>query len=287
MTGIADLLRDRLGDASPAERRAGRVLLAGFPLLALETATTVAARAEVSIPTVIRLVTRLGYRGYPDFQQSVRAELAAADSASPATLYDEQAFSTTSTTDPAELTSRTGPTLAAAVRDTLESLPPAELSSAVELLADPKRRIHLLGGRFTGLLAHYLTLHLTQMRRDVAMLPSTAVERAAVVSDVGKRDVLVLFDYRRYEPATADLARWVRDRGTAVILFTDPWLSPASSSATIVLPCKVDAPSPYDSLVPTMAVAELLVTGVLAALGEGALERMRAIDESVTELRLY
>lgn len=287
MSGIADLLRDRLGDASPAERKAGRVLLAGFPLLALETATTVAARAQVSTPTVIRLVTRLGYRGYPDFQQAVRAELAADEGASPAVLYDEQKFSATSTTDAGELASKTGPTLATAVRDTLESLPPAELSAAVELLADRKRRIHLLGGRFTGLIAHYLTLHLTQLRRDVQMLPSTAVERAAVVSDFGKRDVVVLFDYRRYESATAELGQWVRDRGGSVILFTDPWLSPASSSASIVLPCKVDAPSPYDSLVPTMAVAELLVTGVLAALGETAHERMRAIDGSAAALHLY
>lgn len=287
MSGIAELLRDRLGDASPAERRAGRVLLAGFPLLALETATTVAAKAEVSTPTVIRLVTRLGYRGYPDFQQAVRAELATDEGASPAALYDAQEFSSTATTDPDELTSRTGPTLAAAVHDTLASLPPAELSAAVDLLADRKRRIHLLGGRFTGLIAHYLTLHLTQLRRDVLMLPPTAVERAAVVSDLGRRDVVVLFDYRRYEPATAELARWTRDRGGSVILFTDPWLSPASSSASIVLPCKVDAPSPYDSLVPTMAVAELLVTGVLAALGESARKRMRVIDGSAAALHLY
>lgn len=286
MSGIAELLRDRLGEASPAERKAGRVLLAGFPLLALETATTVAARAEVSTPTVIRLVTRLGYRGYPDFQQAVRAELAD-EGASPPALYDAQKFSSTSTTDPNELTSRTGPTLAAAVRDTLDSLPPTELSSAVGLLGDRKRRIHLLGGRFTGLIAHYLTLHLIQMRSDVQMLPATVVERAAVTSDLGKRDVVVLFDYRRYEPATAELARWVRDRGGSVILFTDPWLSPAAASASIVLPCKVDAPSPYDSLVPTMAVAELLVTGVLAALGQTALARMRAIDASASVLHLY
>ncbi len=286
MSSIADVLRDRLGDASPAERKAGRVLLAGFPLLALETATTVATRAEVSTPTVIRLVTRLGYRGYPDFQQAVRAELASGVG-SPTALYDAQKFSATSTTDPGELTSRTGSMLATAVRDTLDNLPPTELSAAVELLADLKRRIFLQGGRFTGLIAHYLSLHLTQMRPDIQMLPSTVVERAAAFSDLGKRDVAVLFDYRRYEPATAELSRWVRDRGGLVILFTDPWLSPAASSASIVLPCKVDAPSPYDSMVPTLAVAELLVTGVLAALGESALERMKGIEGSATSLHMY
>ncbi|KMO78296.1 MAG: MurR/RpiR family transcriptional regulator [Mycolicibacterium rufum] len=286
MSGIADQLRDRLGDASPAERKVGRVLLSGYPLLALETATTVAHRAEVSTPTVIRLVTRLGYRGYPDFQQAVRAEMADAG-ASPAALYDAQEFASTATTDPAELTRRTAPTVAAAVHDTMTALPEAELSGAVALLADPKRRIHLVGGRFSGLIAHYLCLHLTQMRAGVQMLPSTAVERSAVVSDMGRRDVLVAFDYRRYEPSTAGVARWVRERGGAVILFTDPWLSPTASQASIVLPCRVDAPSPYDSMVPTMAVAELLVTGVLAALGDGALARMREIDDAATALDMY
>lgn len=286
MSGIADLLRDRLGDASPAERKVGRVLLSGYPLLALETATTVAQRAEVSTPTVIRLVTRLGYRGYPDFQQAVRAEMAGAG-ASPAALYDAQEFASTATTDPAELTRRTAPTVAAAVHDTMTALPEAELSGAVALLADPKRRVHLLGGRFSGLIAHYLCLHLAQMRVGVQMLPATAVERAAAIADLGRRDVLVAFDYRRYEPSTAEVARWVREHGGSVILFTDPWLSPTASQADIVLPCQVDAPSPYDSMVPTMAVAELIVTGVLAALGDGALTRMREIDEAAAALDMY
>ncbi|MGU3435004.1 MurR/RpiR family transcriptional regulator [Actinomycetes bacterium M1A6_2h] len=286
MSAIATLLRDRLGDVSPAERKVGRVLLAGFPLLALETATVVASRAEVSTPSVIRLVTKLGFRGYPDFQQAVRAELAD-ESASPAALYDAQDFSSNASTDPAHLTGRTGPTVSAAVRDTLDALPPTEVASAVALLASRKRRIHLAGGRFTGLIAHYLALHLMQLRPDVQMLPTSAVERAAVVAGLGKRDVVVLFDFRRYETATAALSVWVRERGGDVVLFTDPWLSPAASSSSIVLPCKVDSPSPYDSLVPAMAVAELLVTGVLAELGDIAVERMRTIDRSAADLHLY
>jgi DNA-binding MurR/RpiR family transcriptional regulator len=202
-------------------------------------------------------------------------------------LYDARHFAATSTTDPGELTCRIGLAVADAVRSTIENIPRAELSAAIELLADRKRRIHLGGGRFTGLIAHYLALHLTQMRAEVQMLAPTAVERAAATAEVGKRDVFVLFDYRRYEPNTSELAAWVRGRGGAVILFTDPWLSPAVSSASIVLPCNVDAPSPYDSLVPTMAVAELLVTGVLAELGDSAAQRMRAIEESASAAHLY
>ena len=230
MSGIADLLRDRLGDASPAERRVGRVLLSGYPLLALETATTVAHRAEVSTPTVIRLVTRLGYRGYPDFQQAVRAEMAPARGASPAALYHAQEFASTATTDPAELTRRTAPTVAAAVHDTMAALPEAELSGAVALLADPKRRVHLVGGRFTGLIAHYLCLHLAQMRAgraDAAGDGGGAGGRVRPTSGVAtcwSRSTTGATSRRR-----PNLSRWVRDHGGSVILFTDPWLSPTAS----------------------------------------------------------
>ncbi|MGW3472113.1 hypothetical protein ACWDKQ_27435 [Saccharopolyspora sp. NPDC000995] len=54
----------------------------------------------------------------------------------------------------------------------------------------------------------------------------------------------------------------VCQEGAALVLFTDPWLSPLVSSADIVLPASVQASSPFDSVVPALA----LVAAVVAAL---------------------
>lgn len=87
---LADEIRARLGELSPAERKVARVLLAGYPAAVFETVATIAERAAVSTPTVLRCATRLGYRGFPDLQAALRAELDERN-ASPITLYESAA----------------------------------------------------------------------------------------------------------------------------------------------------------------------------------------------------
>ncbi|MFF2546259.1 MurR/RpiR family transcriptional regulator [Kitasatospora sp. NPDC058063] len=288
---LAEDIRQRLGECSPAERKVGRVLLAHWPSAGFETVATLAERAEVSAPTVIRFVNRLGYRGFPDFQAALRAELDERQ-ASPITLYTAGGYGsraedgTTDRTGPAGLLAHSREVFTAAVGRTLAEVTPHDLERAVQLLTDPKRRLTLVGGRFSHLCAHYLALHLMQLRDEVRVLPDRPVERAALLSSLGRRDVLVVFDYRRYEDDKVTIAELVREAGGRVILFTDTWLSPVSTQAEVVLSSQVGAPSPYDSLTPTVAVVETVIAGIIAELGDKAHGRLQEGEETSRRLGL-
>src|SRR5438477_5643713 len=73
--GVAEVVRQRLDSLSPAERRLARDLLASYPIAGLESVARFAERAAVSPPTVTRFITKLGFRGYPEFQESLRREV--------------------------------------------------------------------------------------------------------------------------------------------------------------------------------------------------------------------
>ncbi|MGW6711185.1 MurR/RpiR family transcriptional regulator [Streptomyces globisporus] len=304
---LADDIRQKLGTLSPAERKVARVILAGYPAAGFETVAVLAERAAVSAPTVIRFVNRLGYQGFPDFQAVLREELDARN-ASPLSLYESAGFGRSEADEgrdegtPDDGTRRrtqedAGPDSAllrrgsqvftGAVTATLAELPPHDFEHAVRLLSDRKRRITLAGGRFTHLLAQYLGLHLMQLRDDVRFLPDRDVERAAVLAALTRRDVLVVFDYRRYESDKTTMAALVQEQGGKVVLFTDTWLSPAAPHAEVVLPSRVTAPSPYDSLVPTLAVLETVVAGVIKALGDEARKRMQHGEDVARRAGLY
>ncbi|AYF79122.1 MurR/RpiR family transcriptional regulator [Nocardia yunnanensis] len=276
---LADTIRQRLGEFPPSERKVARVLLATYPTAGLETSARLAERAATSAPTVIRFVNRLGFNGFPEFQQALRTELEQRD-ASPLTLYSEPC------SEGAALLQQSAEVFGHAVHRTLTALPPDDLRAAVELLGE-SRRVHVTGGRFTGLFAHYLLMHLVQLRDNAFLLPEATVERAASLAGLGKRDVLVVFDYRRYEPQHLALARMARQKNCKIILFTDTWLSPVASLANVVLPSQLDAPSPYDSLVPTVAVVETVVAALLTALGESAHQRMLACEAAANQSDLY
>ncbi|MFD3326690.1 MurR/RpiR family transcriptional regulator [Streptomyces sp. NPDC058701] len=278
---LADDIRNNLGTLSPAERKVARVLLAGYPASVFETVAIIAERAAVSAPTVLRFAARLGYRGFPELQAALRSELDARN-ASPLTLYETNEFArdddSPNAAQPSAL-ARARTVLPAALVQTCAEIPPHDFERAVTLLSDRKCHITVAGGRFTHLLAQYLGLHLMQLRQDVRLLPDRPVERTAALAQLGKRDVVVLFDYRRYEDDKTAIAQLVREAAGKVIVFTDPWLSPAATHADVVLPSQVSTLSPYDSLVPTLAVVEALVAGVINALGGEAHERMKNYEE--------
>ncbi|MGJ7417748.1 MurR/RpiR family transcriptional regulator [Streptomyces cinereoruber] len=111
-------------------------------------------------------------------------------------------------------------------------------------------------------------------------LPDGDVERASFLAQLGRRDVTVVFDYRRYETDKTVIAEPARERGGKVVVFTDPWLSPAAAHADVVLISQVASDSPYDSLTPAVALIEALIAAVLERIGGDGHERMKRAEDA-------
>jgi DNA-binding MurR/RpiR family transcriptional regulator len=272
-SSVADQVRRSVGEMTPAERRVSRTLLAGYPVSGLSTVAELAQASGTSSATVIRLVQKLGFEGYPQFQSVLRDELATRTSG-PADRIDH---GDPSWTEPGTL----GRMTAAAMRtvgSVTSTVPEAEFDRATELLADQRRPVKLIGGRVTGLLAEYLQHHLSRCRRDVSILPSTSRSRTSAQLDIGRRDVVVVMDVRRYDSDIAAIATAVHDRGATIVLMTDVLLSPIAPIASVVLPVRVEAPSPFDTTIALFVVIEALATAVIAKLGTGAVTRMHEWD---------
>jgi DNA-binding MurR/RpiR family transcriptional regulator len=261
--GIGDRIRSRMHELTPSERRVARALLAGPPTIGLESSSRLAERAGVSGPTVSRFVQRLGFENYAAFQQAMRAEIGDR-MMSPVEVYRRHHPLPGSE----DVLSRTGGALSSAVAATVRDLSPAELDRATLLLADHRRKVMVVGGWFSRVLADYLAGLLREFRPGVTPVSPTASERATAIADVARRDVVVVFDFRRYERDTLELARAVREAGARIVLFTDPWLSPVAEIADATLPAQVIGPSPFETLTPTLALVETLMTSVANALGE-------------------
>jgi DNA-binding MurR/RpiR family transcriptional regulator len=272
-TRVGELVRQRLNDLSPAERKLARVLLASYPIAGLESVARFAERAQVSPPTVTRFITKLGFSGYPEFQETLRHEVQARLS-SPLTRYrDDQPERGTESvlSDALEVAAEN-------LRATVDVLSHRDVNEAVEIIGDVRRRVMVLGGRVSAPLARYLAAQLHLLRPGIGLVDSERSAPAQQLIDMRKGDVLVVFDYRRYQSDTIESARVAAAQGCNVILFTDPWLSPASAFARQVIVTNVDMVGPFDSLVGAMAVVEGVVAAVLSRLGPRAQSRMQSLE---------
>ena len=216
---IVEMLREGLDDFSATERRVAHQLLAEYPMAGLQSATDLARAVGVSPPSVLRLVARLGFGSYLDFQRSLREELSA------------QLSSPLAKQPPTRKLRRSGPPAVQAdfaealmhnLQETFANLPRGEFDGVVQLLSDPRLRIHLIGGRFTDALALYLSVHLRILRPGVSHLQEQESNWRDQLLDMGKRDVLLVFDIRRYQPSLQRLAHAAAARQVRIILLDRP-----------------------------------------------------------------
>lgn len=271
---LAELLKKSYDQLSPAEKRISRALLADYPVAGLEPVNRLAERANVSAPTVLRMVSKLGIGSYPDMQKLLHGEIAARTS-SPATMYGELSSGRSSN----GVIDRSRESLENGIAATFDGLAIDDFEAIVEIFSNTKRRVWTTGGRFTGLLAEYLSMHLRHLRANVTHVPMSEQARTFALLDIGAKDVVVAFDFRRYQEPTVAFLKQAKTQKATTILITDPWLSPASRHADYLLSSAVAAASPFDSITPAFAVVETLIASLVEALGSDPVNRLRRYDE--------
>lgn len=259
-----------------AERKVARALLANYPTAGLSTVSSLAEQAGVSDPTVLRFVSKLGFNGYPAFHAALLDEV------------DEQLNSplTRIGTHPAPegeagLFARLTNDLAECVRQATAATPPDEFAMIVDLLADDRNEVVCVGGRYSGVLAERLAMHLAMIRPRVCHVEATTGRLADIAVDFGPRTVLVVFDYRRYQSDVVALARLASAARASTVLFTDRWRSPIAEVADRVVVAPVEWASPFDTKIAAIAQCEALV----AALIERAPDKVRKRLERIEALR--
>jgi len=269
---VAERLQLKLAELTPSERKVARALMAEYPVRGLQPVAKLAAAAGVSAPTVIRLVSKLSFDSYADFQLSLKSEVSARLS-SPREMHAGRQLG--QRVDPA---SRAEQMFCEGIKASFARLPRPEFEQVIALLADQRRSVTLIGGRYSFLLAEYLAANLRVLRQNVYAVSTLAADRATALLDVGRRDVVIAFDYRRYQPDTVRAAITAKRRGAALILFTDPYLSPLAAHADVILTSSVQSPSPFITLTPALALVEAIIAALVDRLGDLPLERMARYD---------
>ena len=197
---VREILANQGPALTPSESKIVQLLLADYPVAGLGTASSLAKRAGVSDPTVVRLINKLGFEHFSSFQASLLGEVEAR-LRSPLMMIDAK---------------RAGAGGAArgylvSVIQELQKAAEAAVDQpydrAAELIMRTKGRILLLGGRFSRHVAGMLAGYLQQFRSDLRLIAPLTSESFDELVDVGPRDTLIVFDYRRYQTDVVEFAR--------------------------------------------------------------------------------
>lgn len=279
---IAERLTRRFDSLTRAERQLASAILENYPVSGLGSITAVAQAADVSTPTVVRMVQKLGFKGFPEFQGELRQELEAkiSDPIQKREAWVENA-------PEAHLLNRFTDAVLGNIRGTLSQIDTADFDAACALLAETDRSVFVVGGRITRALADYLFLQMQVIRPGVTLIQSISNAWPHYLLDIQAGDVLVIFDIRRYETSTLRLAEMAAERGARIVLFTDQWRSPVATHAEITLAARIAAPSAWDSLAVPLLLVETVVAGVQAHTWDDTRGRMEDLEEMFNRTRFF
>ena len=259
-----DLVAAVSGDLTPAERRIAEAVLAEPTLLAFGTVSDLATRVGTSRPTVVRFANKLGFAGYTQLQRHVRSDLSHRLARPSERIRHEEGKS---------------PGAKAAINNAISSVFQAVDGPRLGELAAPILRaenVWILSGETSRAGAHALHSGLSMVRPNVRLLEETRFGSDAC--DAGKHDAAVVMDFFRYRRQVVDAACVLAQSGVAIVAITDSPLSPLVELTDTWCEIEVPAIGPFDSSVPAVAIAELLVSRVARDLQHEATARIDRIE---------
>ncbi len=268
---IADRIRDRWQELTKSDRLVARRLLDDYPVAGLKTLAELAGRAGVSAPSVIRCVKKLGFDSYPAFQRALHDEV-------------QESFERFSRQGGAEVVRSELTDLemayAESVRKTVRRTLDGDARQLAALLTRPRSTVLCLGGRISQALAMVFQAHLLRLRPNVELVSSNAVERAERLMDVGRNDVVVVFDFKPWDSQTVSFAKLAADCDAKVVCFTGDEPSPAAEHATVVLRSDNRAGDTAVSFTAAMCATEIVLEETRSRVGSRARSRGRSMADA-------
>lgn len=272
---VRSLIEQHLPDFSLSDTRVARLILERYPVSALGGIEDLARQSDVSAPTVTRFVKRLGFKKFTDFQRAIRLEVQDAE-VSPLALFKKHQKKPTGASNSDRLMVDQ---LSASLHKLLEPSVQKSLARAADIISDEKARIYMLGGRWSSVVAQYAAFQLTSLRGEVHVLaPQASGLREDRIADFTRKDVLVAYDFRRYQTETIAFSQVAKERGVRIVLFTDLELSPIADVADVVVPVTVETTSPTDTMTIAIAATDAVLARLVRKLGSQATARMTMLE---------
>lgn len=263
---------------TPKQQRLARLLLEEKLLVALCSVDELGRHAEVDAATVVRFSQRLGYDGFADLRQAVRAGI-------PLLLTAlEKVKRTLADRDDAK------DVVASVYADDIGNLEatarlnePATIDAAVQAILDADK-VYVIGFGVVApvgdLLVHQLNLVGSRAHRAPASMVDAAIDIASATPD----DVVISLDVWRYLKAPLELTAAARAAGAATVAISDSAVCSLARASEVSLVCATTTAELSHSVTAFATLANILATQVALARPERTIQTLARIDDLYVRL---
>lgn len=230
MAEVYQKVAEKMPSMSKAQEKIAKYILSHPNSIPFLTVEKLASFSGVSIATVTRFVTFLGYKGYPEFlketQETIKEQVKSSERIRKNDKNMREADSGRKLYEVLEDDMNN-------IKYTMEELNIFELKKAVNLLVNAKR-IYIVARRSSTSLAVFFKYYLELMFNNVVLIEN--IEQIPKQINIGTgEDVIIGISFDKYAKSAVEIFTHLKNRGASTIAITDSMLSPLVPYADVTL----------------------------------------------------
>jgi DNA-binding MurR/RpiR family transcriptional regulator len=273
---LVDRLSLSYASLSPQLQRAALVVLDNPNDVAVNSMRTLATRAKVSPPTMLRLAQRMGFQNYEDFRDVFKRSVATQG-------YGDRADNLRRSTDKegiAALVDATAVAAEAAFERFHDPMFSRDIERVADLIIAAERRFVLASGASfgQGISFQYVC---RMALPDILLVNGFGIRAIDDIASVRAKDIVLAISTAPYSSRTVEAAIFAKQRGAEIVAVTDNRASPVAKLASASIIIKTTGPHYFPSMISLNATLEILSAVITVKLGEEAVDNISEFERDM------
>lgn len=282
MEELVDQLSQLYASLSPQLQCAALTILDNPNDVAVNSMRTMATRAKVSPPTMLRLAQRLGFENYEVFRDVFKHSVATQG-------YGDRADDLRRSTDKEGIAALVDAT-AVAAENAFERFHDPIFARDVERAADQivaSNRTYVVasGASFGQAVSFQYVLRMAYP--TIYLADGLGIRSVDELAFIGPGDTVVAISTSPYARTTIDAATFAKDRGASVVVVTDNRSSPLARVADAAILIATQSPHYFPSMISLNATLEILSAVVTVKLGDKGVQAVTDYETTLQSNNYY
>ncbi len=280
---LSSLARE-LDDLTPETRKAATYVLENPAEVSVSSIRQIAAAANVSPNTFVRLARSFGFEGYDDFRAPFREQIRRGTA-----TFPDRARWLQDVAAGGEMGALYADLIASALRnieETFTAIPADALKAAAQAIWS-SRQVFTLGVGVNNANARNFTYLASTGMTDFHAIPRPGSNPVDDLAWADGRDVLIAMTCKPYRTEVIEAMRIAREQKLTIIGISDSPASPIVRDADHPFVVSVDTPQFFPSSVSAIALLETLLSFVIASASPEIVSRVERFHQRRHDLGIY
>lgn len=250
--------------------------------LAFENVTSISKNTGVSKSTVVRFLSRLGYKKFADFRKKMRNDLVIKRESLRYLLQKKQLENRQK-----DILGENFSHIIKNLQYTHAQIDPQKFLNVAQILMQSGSHLYITGQRTSYPLAYLFHMLITRLRPEATLLGPEISMFPDKMTNVSADDLLLSIFRQPYGKQTLKISQYFAEKNARIILITDSEFSPASELATIQLTVPSEGLSIFRSFAAVTALLESLNIAALKFCGEEMINNLQKGEKLLGDFEVF